>query len=39
VFDALLRRIPTLRLAVPVEELEQRVNQLGGGLVAVPVTW
>jgi pentalenolactone synthase len=39
VFDALLRRIPTLRLAVPVEELELRVNQLGGGLVAVPVTW
>jgi pentalenolactone synthase len=39
VFDALLRRIPTLRLAVLVEELELRVNQLGGGLVAVPVTW
>jgi cytochrome P450 len=39
VFDALLRRIPTLRLAVPVEELQLRVNQLGGGLVGVPVTW
>jgi cytochrome P450 len=39
VFDSLLRRIPTLRLAVPVEELKLRVNQLGGGLVAVPVTW
>ena len=39
VFDALLRRIPTLRLAVPVDELKLRVNQLGGGLVALPVTW
>lgn len=39
VFDALLRRIPTLRLAVPVEDLKLRVNQLGGGLVSVPVTW
>ncbi|GAA3436506.1 cytochrome P450 [Kutzneria kofuensis] len=39
VFDALLRRIPTLRLAVPVEELKLRINQLGGGIVAVPVTW
>jgi pentalenolactone synthase len=39
VFDTLLRRIPTLRLAVPVEELKLRVNQLGGGLVGVPVTW
>ncbi|QUQ68179.1 cytochrome P450 [Kutzneria sp. CA-103260] len=39
VFDALLRRIPTLRLAVPVEDLQLRVNQLGGGLVSVPVTW
>jgi pentalenolactone synthase len=39
VFDKLLRRIPGLRLAVPVEDLKLRVNQLGGGLVAVPVTW
>jgi pentalenolactone synthase len=39
VFDALLRRIPTLRLAVPVGDLQFRVNQLGGGLVSVPVTW
>jgi len=39
VFEALLRRIPTLRLAVPVEDLQLRVNQLGGGLVSVPVTW
>ncbi|MBV9847888.1 MAG: cytochrome P450 [Kutzneria sp.] len=39
VFTALLRRFPTLRLAVPVEELRLRTGRLGGGLVEVPVTW
>ncbi|MFI9380364.1 cytochrome P450 [Kutzneria sp. NPDC052558] len=39
VFETLLRRMPTLRLTVPVEDLQLRVNQLGGGLVSVPVTW
>ncbi|GAA0615345.1 cytochrome P450 [Kutzneria viridogrisea] len=39
VFAALLRRFPTLRLAVPVDQLELRTGRLGGGLVSVPVAW
>jgi pentalenolactone synthase len=39
VFAQLLTRFPTLRLAVPVEELQLRTNTLTGGLRALPVTW
>lgn len=39
VFAQLLSRFPTLRLAVPVEELQLRTNTLTGGLRALPVTW
>ena len=39
VFSQLLQRFPTLRLAVPVEELEVRTGVLTGGLVDLPVTW
>ncbi|WP_163511122.1 cytochrome P450 [Fodinicola acaciae] len=39
VFAQLLTRFPSLRLAVPVEELQLRTNTLTGGLQALPVTW
>ncbi|TDC59568.1 cytochrome P450 [Micromonospora sp. KC207] len=39
VFTLLLQRFPTLRLAVPVQELMVRPNTLLGGLAALPVTW
>jgi pentalenolactone synthase len=39
VFSQLLQRFPTLRLAVPVEELTVRSGVLTGGLVDLPVTW
>lgn len=39
VFSALLQRFPTMRLAVPVEELRIRSDVLTGGLVDLPVTW
>ncbi|MEU6352649.1 cytochrome P450 [Streptomyces sp. NPDC047072] len=39
VLDVLLRRLPTLRLAVPVEELERVDGLVVGGLRAVPVRW
>ncbi|MBA8795853.1 cytochrome P450 [Friedmanniella endophytica] len=35
----LARRLPDLRLAVPVDALELRSSQLTGGLVALPVRW
>jgi pentalenolactone synthase len=38
-FGTLLRRFPTLRLAVPVEALRPRSHLLTGGLTALPVTW
>ncbi len=38
-FGTLFRRFPTLRLAVPVEELRPRSHLLAGGLVELPVTW
>jgi cytochrome P450 len=38
VFEKLLSRLPTLRLAVPVERLATR-DDLTGGLVELPVTW
>ena len=39
VFSRLYTRIPTLRLAVPFEELEYRNNTLVYGVTALPVTW
>jgi cytochrome P450 len=37
--SALLRRFPTLRLAVPEAELSYRTNALVFGVSALPVTW
>jgi len=39
VFTQLTSRFPTMRLAVPVEELKVRTDVLTGGLVELPVTW
>jgi pentalenolactone synthase len=39
VFGTLFQRFPTLRLAVPLEELTTRPNHLTGGLTELPVTW
>jgi cytochrome P450 len=39
VFTALPARVPTLRPAVPVEQLRIRTDLLTGGLSALPVTW
>jgi len=39
VFGALFHRVPTLQLAVPVEELRLRDDVFTGGLAALPVTW
>jgi pentalenolactone synthase len=39
VFSTLLGRFPTLRLAVPVEDLRPRTGVLTGGILALPVTW
>ncbi|GAA3135070.1 cytochrome P450 [Planomonospora alba] len=39
VLEVLLRRLPSLELAVPVEELERVEGLAVGGLRAVPVRW
>jgi cytochrome P450 len=39
VFSRLYRRIPTLRLAVPFEEIKFKDNALAYGVRALPVTW
>lgn len=39
VFGGLVQRFPTLRLAVPKEELKVRSDVLTSGLVDLPVTW
>ncbi|MEO3789528.1 cytochrome P450 [Nonomuraea sp. B10E15] len=39
VFDTLFRRIPTLRLAVPVEELPLKTESIIYGAHELPVTW
>lgn len=39
VFSAIPRRVPTLRLAVPVEQLRRRADLLFGKLAELPVTW
>lgn len=38
-FGTLFHRFPTLRLAVPVEDLRTRSNVITGGLHELPVTW
>jgi cytochrome P450 len=38
-FGALVRRFPTLQLAVDVEDLCPRSHLLTGGLQSLPVTW
>jgi cytochrome P450 monooxygenase len=39
-FSALVSRMPTMQLAVPLEELRvNSVEQLTAGMVSVPVTW
>jgi cytochrome P450 len=39
VFGTLPRRVPTLRLAVPAEDLRRRTDVLHATLAALPVTW
>lgn len=39
VFGRLFQRFPTLRLAVPDDELPVNTDKLTGGLAALPVTW
>ncbi|MGW5071809.1 cytochrome P450 [Rhodococcus sp. NPDC004095] len=39
VYQTLLRRIPTLRLAIPFEEVEFKHDRLAFGVYALPVTW
>jgi cytochrome P450 len=39
VFGRLVPRFPTLRLAVPMDELRVRTDLLTGGLTELPVTW
>jgi pentalenolactone synthase len=39
VFGTLFQRFPTLRLAVPLEEIRMKSHLLTGGLEALPVTW
>jgi cytochrome P450 len=39
VYGTLYRRIPSLRLAVPVEELEFKHDMLVYGVHRLPVTW
>jgi cytochrome P450 len=39
VFDTLFRRIPTLRLAAPVEDLPFKADAIIYGLDELPVTW
>lgn len=39
VFQRLVARFPTLRLAVPIEQLRARRDLLTGGLAELPVTW
>jgi cytochrome P450 len=35
----LFRRFPSLRLAVPLDEIRMKSHLLTGGLEALPVTW
>ena len=39
VLATLMRRVPTLHLAVPIDQLRPKRHLLTGGLVELPVTW
>lgn len=39
VFKTLLRRIPTMRLAIPLDEVEFKHDKLAFGVYRLPVTW
>ncbi|WP_336216926.1 hypothetical protein [Nonomuraea sp. LPB2021202275-12-8] len=39
VLSSLFRRIPTLRIAVPVDELPYKHGNLAYGIHELPVTW
>ncbi|MGW6333573.1 cytochrome P450 [Nocardia rhamnosiphila] len=39
VFTTLLRRIPTMRLAIPAEDVEFKHDKLAFGVYRLPVTW
>ena len=39
VFHTLLRRIPTLRLAIPFDEVPFKHDRLAYGVYELPVTW
>jgi cytochrome P450 len=39
IFETLLRRVPTLRLAVPVDEVQFKVNASVNGVAELPVAW
>lgn len=39
VFETLVRRIPTLRLAIPFEDVEFKHDRLAYGVYALPVAW
>lgn len=39
VFHTLLRRIPTMRLAIPFEEIPFKDDRLAYGVYSLPVTW
>jgi cytochrome P450 len=39
VLPTLFRRVPTLRLAVPVEQLPFKHDALAYGIYELPVTW
>lgn len=39
VYSTLLRRIPTLRLATPADELRFKDDAIVWGLYELPVTW
>ena len=39
VFHTLLRRIPTLKLAIPFDEVPFKHDRLAYGVYELPVTW
>ena len=39
VFQTLLRRIPTLRLAIPFEEIPFKDDRLAYGVYSLPCEW
>ena len=38
-FSTLFKRLPTLRLAVDIDDIDLRSNRFTGGVTQVPVTW